>query len=192
MPLDPAAENTATIVGIQNLKQIAGHDSWANAQRQTAFTSHSDRTDKFAELAHQNAVSNQQLATQAALDHQVEIRAINKMFLGALANKVITMDADEAVSQSQLFKGNANSDLLSLLSQNAAGQIAGKIAMTTPPTTAADTGFSQLLAMQNTLNQQNYSNNTTNSSLGALMTAMAAIISKNVVNTPPMGSGDAK
>jgi hypothetical protein len=188
MALDPTIE----VLGHSNLKQIAENGAWANAQKQTAMVSHTGRNDQFAELAYHNAIANQQLATQSALDHQNEVRSINKMFLGALANKFINMDSEQAVSESQLFKGNANSDLLSLLSQNAAGQIAGKIAMTTPPTTAADTGFSQLLAMQNTLNQQNYSNNTTNSSLGALMTAMAAIISKNVVNTPPMGSGDAK
>jgi hypothetical protein len=192
MPLDPSAENIATIIGIDNLKQIAGHDAWANAQRQTSQFGHADRTDKFAEVAYQNAITAQQLQTQSAHDHQVEVRAINKMFLGALANKFINQDVEQAIADSQVMKGNANSDMLSLLSQAAAGQISGKIAMTTPPTTAADTGFSTLLAMQNTLNQQNYSNNTTNSSLAALMSAMAAIVSKNVVNAPPMGSGDAK
>ncbi len=175
MPLDPAAENTATIVGIQNLKQIAGHDSWANAQRQTSMTSHSDRTDKFAEIAYQNAISNQQLATQAALDHQVEIRSINKMVLGVLANKLINVDAEEAISSSQLFKGNANSDILSLLTQISSGQVSLKAAVSSPPTTAADTGFASLLAMNNTLNQQNYSNNAANSSLAAIMTALSAI-----------------
>lgn len=192
MPLDPSAENIATVVGIQNLKQIAGHDSWANAQRQTAQFSHADRTDKFAEVAYQNLLMAQQLQTQSAHDHQVEVRAINKMFLGALANKFINQDVEQAIADSQVMKGNANSDILSVLAQAASGQVTAKIAQSTPPTSATDTGFASLLAMTNTLNQQNYSNNTTNSSLAALMSAMAAIISKNVVNMPPMGSGDAK
>lgn len=175
MPLDPAADNTATVIGIENLKSIAGHSAYTNSQRQTAALGHASRSDQYAELAHQNAIANQQLATQAALDHQVEVRAINKMVLGVMANKLLNMDSEEAVSSSQLFKGNANSDILSLLNQVAAGQISGKIAMTTPPTSAADTGFASLLAMNNTLNQQNYSNNAVNSSLAAIMTALSAI-----------------
>lgn len=180
-----ALDSTIEVLGHTNLKQIAENGSWSNAQKQNAMVAHTGRNDQFAELAYQNAIANQQLATQSALDHQNEVRAINKMFLGALSNKFINMDAEQAVSESQLFKGNANSDILSLISQVAAGQISGKVAMTTPPTSATDTGVASLLAMTNTLNQQNYSNNTTNSSLAALMTAMAGIMAKNVVNTPP-------
>jgi hypothetical protein len=176
---------TLDTVNNSNLKTVAEMPAWSIAQKQASDISHAARSDKYSELAYQNAISLQNLQNQSALDHTNGVRAISQMYLGALAEKFITLDPGESVSAGQLFKDNANASILSILSQLGGGQIGAKVAQSTPPTSAADTGFSSLLAMQNTLNQQNYSNNTTNSSLAATMTALAGMLTKQLANTPP-------
>jgi hypothetical protein len=176
---------TLDTINNSNLKTVGEMPAWAIAQKQASDISHATRSDKFSELAYQNAVALQNLQNQSALDHTNGVRAISQNYLGALAEKMVTLDPTESTAIGQLFKANGDSSMLSILSQLSGGQIGAKVAQSTPPTSAADTGFSSLLAMQNTLNQQNYSNNTTNSSLAATMTALAGILTKQLVNTPP-------
>ena len=180
-----ATTETLDTVNNTNLKVVAECPSWALAQKQTNDVSHAARNDKYAELAYQNAIAHQNLANQSALDHTNGVRAISQMYLGSLAEKFITLDPKEGASIGQLFKDNANASILSILSQLSGSQVGAKVAQSTPPTSAADTGFSSLLAMQNTLNQQNYSNNTTNSSLASTMTALASVLTKIAYATPP-------
>ena len=183
MPLDPSAENTATIVGIQNLKQIAGHDSWANAQRQTALVAHQSRNDQFAELAYQNAIADQQFARQSAADYANDLRTVSKMYFGSLANKLLNQDLEQSMAEAQVMKGNADSTILSILGQLSGGQISAKVAQSTPYKTP-DNDFLTGLAFANTLNQQNYSNNSTNRDLAAVGAMLAEIVMKNATTYP--------
>lgn len=180
-----STEQTLDTVNNTNLKVIAENPSWAMAQKQNNDISHAARSDKYSELAYQNAIAHQNLQQQTALDHTNSVRSINQMFVAAMAEKLISIDPAEGAAIGQLFKDNANASILSILSQLGGGQIGAKVAQSTPPTSAADTGFSSLLAMQNTLNQQNYSNNTTNSSLASTMTALASVLTKIAHQTPP-------
>ena len=156
---------------------------WSTAQKMTMDVQHSGRNDKYAEVAYQNTIANQQLANQSALDQLNSTRAMNNLIFGALAEKIINLDPQEAVASGELFKGASNASILSVLSQLGGGQIAAKTAMTTPP----ESGVTQLMAQLNALNAQNYSNNSTNSSLAAANAALANILMKNAYNTPPVG-----
>jgi uncharacterized protein YdbL (DUF1318 family) len=157
---------------------------WATAQKMTMDVQHSARNDKYAEIAYQNTIANQQLANQSALDQLNSTRAMNNLIFGALAEKIINLDPTDAVAAGELFKGSSNASILSILSQLGGGQISAKTAMTTPP----ETGVTQLMAQLNALNSQNYQNNTTNSSLAAANAALANILMKNAYNVPPVGT----
>ena len=178
-----STELTLDTINNSNLKTVGEMPAWSMAQKQASDVSHAARSDKFAELAYQNAISLQNVQNQTALDHTNSVRSISQKFLGALAEKMVTLDPAESTSMGQLFKANGDSSILSILSQLSGGQVGAKVAQSTPST--SDTGLPGLMAAMNTLNQQNYSNNTTNSSLAATMTALAGILTKQLVNVPP-------
>ena len=161
-----------------------GMPGWASAQKMTMDVQHSARNDKFAELAYQNSLTQQNIANQSALDHLNSSRAMNNLIFGAIAEKMINLGPQDAVAQDALFQGKANASIMSVLSQLSGGQIGAKTAMTTPP----ETGITQLMAQLNALNTQNYSNNQTNSSLSAANAALANILMKNAYNVPPVGT----
>jgi len=158
--------------------------AWATGQKEVMDIQHSARNDKYSELSFQNAIVNQNLQNQSALDELNNSRALNMAFRGALMERLVKLDPLDAASVGQLQKSSANGDILALMSQLSGSQMGAKIAQSTPPTSAADTGFSNLLAMQNTLNSQNYSNNATNSSLAALNAALSTIVMRNATNGP--------
>jgi len=158
--------------------------SWATGQKEVMDVQHSARNDKYAELAYQNQIVNQNLQNQSALDELNNNRSMNLAFRAGIMERLLKLDPLDAASVAQLQKSTSNGDVLSLLSQLSGGQMSAKIAQSTPPTSAADTGFSSLLAMQNTLNSQNYSNNQTNASLAAAHAALATILMRNVTNGP--------
>jgi hypothetical protein len=169
-----------------------GVPSWATGQKEIMDIQHASRNDKYAELAYQNQIVNQNLQNQSALDELNNNRSMNLAFRAGIMERLLKLDPLDAASVAQLQKSSSNGDVLSLLSQLSGGQMGAKIAQSTPPTSAADTGFSSLLAMQNTLNSQNYSNNQTNASLAAAHAALATILMRNVTNGPtnagPVGS----
>lgn len=181
MPTDQSLDT----INNSSVQIIAGTPAWAMAQKQSNDISHAGRNDKFSEMAYQNAVSHQNISNQSALDHVNSMRAISKMFIAAIGEKIVSLDPSESMAIGQLFKANADSSILSTLSQLSGGQIGTKVAQTTPPTSASDTGFASLLSMVNTLNQQNYSNNMTNSSLASTVTALASVLTKIAESTPP-------
>lgn len=172
-----ATEQTLDTVNNTNLKVVAENPAWALAQKQANDISHAKRVDQLIEIS-----------MQSMIEHKQRLNQISEIYLGRLSDNASSLDPVEAISTSKAFHGEANSTILSLLGQLAAGQLGAKVAQSTPPTSAADTGFSSLLAMQNTLNQQNYSNNTTNASLAATMTALAGILNKMAYNNPPVGT----
>lgn len=131
MALDPTIE----VLGHTNLKAVAEAPSWASAQRQLALVAGSERTDKYSDLAYANAIAHQNLANQSALDYQNDTRLISKMVLGALADKVLNIGSDDAVAQSQLYKGGADASIMSVLGQLSGGSIGNKIQASTVPET---------------------------------------------------------
>jgi hypothetical protein len=172
-----ATEQTLDTINNTNLKVVAETPSWALAQKQNNDISHAKRVDQLIEIS-----------MQGMIEHKQRLNQIAEIYLGRISDNASSLDPVEAISTSKAFSGESNSQISSLLAQLAAGQIGAKTAQSTPPTSATDTGFSSLLAMMNTLNQQNYSNNTTNSSLAATMTALASILNKIAYNSPPVGT----
>jgi len=179
-----STEQTLDSVNNSQVGVNQGVPSFATGQSELNQVQHSSRNDKYAELAYQNSIVNQNLENQSALDELNNNRTLNRAFMAGMMERMLKLDPLDAASVAQLQKSSSNGDLLSLMSQLSGGQMSAKIAQSTPPTSAADTGFSSLLAMQNTLNSQNYSNNSTNTSLAAANAALATILMRNVTNGP--------
>jgi hypothetical protein len=116
-----------------NLKAVAEAPSVASAQLQLEQSVSRGRNDRYAELAYQNAIHNQQLASQSALDHLNNQRKLTEFYLGGLAHKMLAIDAQEAVAQAQLYKGGADASILSILGQINSGGVATKAMALTPP-----------------------------------------------------------
>jgi len=165
-----ATEQTLDTINNANLKTVAEAGAWSIAQKAMSDISHAARCDKIAEIS---------LGNLAA--HQGRMMQLSEMVIGKFGENATSMDPMEAVATSKLLRSESDAALTSILAALSSGQVSAKIAQSTPPTSAADTGFASLLAMNNTLNQQNYSNNTTNSSLAAAMTALAAILTREPV-----------
>jgi len=130
-----ALDSTIETLGHDNLKCVAAAPAWASAQRQLNLMNAAERTDKYSDLAYSNAIAHQNLANQSALDYQNDTRLISKMVLGALADKILNIGSDDAVAQSQLYKGGADASIMSVLGQLSGGSIGNKTAAITPPET---------------------------------------------------------
>jgi len=122
-------------LGYDNLKGVAAGPSWASVQHQINKMAESERSGRYSDLAFSNAIAHQNLANQSALDYQNDTRLISKMVLGALADKILNIGSDDAVAQSQLYKGGADASIMSVLGQLAGGSIGNKTAAITPPET---------------------------------------------------------
>lgn len=179
-----------TLDSTNNINIATNHNmaGWSTAQKMTMDVQHSARNDKKAEIEYSNAINQQNLSNHSALDELNNQRTFNRIIMGSIANKLINVDAEEAVAADALFQGKANASVLSLLSQLGAGQIGGKIAMTTPP----ESGVTQLMAQLNALNAQNHQNQAATAALANSLTsanaAIAAILTKNAYNVPPVGT----
>jgi hypothetical protein len=130
-----ALDSTIETLGHDNLKGVAAAPSWAAIQRQLDISAHGSRADRYAELAYSDAVANARLSNQSALDYLNDTRAISKMVLGTLADKILNIGSDDAVAQGQLYKGGADASIMSVLGQLAGGSIGNKTAAITPPET---------------------------------------------------------
>lgn len=161
---------------------------WASAQKMSNDVHHAARMDKKAEIEHSNLINQQNLSNQSALDELNHNRTFNRLIMGAVANKLLNLETDDAVAASQLMKGDANASMLSILSQLSGGSIANKTAAITPP----ETGVTSAMAQLNALNAQNYQNQSASSALANALTAssvaLAGIVNKTMQNTPPVGS----
>ena len=151
MSLDPTIE----VLGHSNLKTVAENSAVQMAFKQSDQVQHGKRSDSYAELSHQNAISNQQLAQQSALDELNNSRNLNRMFMGALAEKLIVNSPTDAVATSAMLKGNSDAGLMSNLSALAAGSLANKGVAISPP----ETGVVGAMAQLNSLNSTQASNN---------------------------------
>jgi hypothetical protein len=165
-----STELTLDTINNTNLKTVGEANAWSLAQKAMNDASHASRLDKIAEISLGNLVG-----------HQGRMMQLSEMVIGKFGENATSMDPLEAISTSKLIRSESDSALTSVLAALSSGQISAKIAQSTPPTSASDTGFAGLLAMNNTLNQQNYSNNTTNSSLAAAMIALSAIMTREPV-----------
>ena len=157
---------------------------WSTAQKMTMDVQHSSRNDKYAELAYQNAVNQQNLSNHSSLDELNANRSMNRLVYGALAEKFINLGTDDAIANSELIKGGANGSILSVLSQLSGGQIGTKTAQSTPP----ESGVTQQMAQLNALNAQNGQNQAASTTLAATLVALAGISAKGMYNVPPVGS----
>jgi hypothetical protein len=181
-----ATEQTLDTVSNVNLKTVMEEPSWAAAQRQVGAAAHLDRNDRLSEVMYSDL-----------LEHRKHINTLATTYLGRICDNASSLDPVEAISMAKAFKGEADSSLPSLLAALGAGQIGGKIAMTTPP----ESGVTQLMAQLNALtNQNSQSSNTiaaqilamgnavnhTNQATNAAMTAIAQILAKMAQTTPPI------
>jgi len=131
-----SVEEVIQTVEIENLKTVAGAS--ANALANT-FTDYSASRGRLAIMA-EGALADQQ-------SHRTAMNHIQQLYLGKLAEKFTEVDPMEAVSTAKVFKGESDSSVLSLLSSLSGGQIAGKIAVTTPPETGVSRGVADLLTV---------------------------------------------
>lgn len=69
---------------------------------------------------------------QHQVNHARRVDALSEAHLGKVLNTFSSIDATEAVATAKLFKGEADSGVMSLLTQLAGGQIGAKVAQSTP------------------------------------------------------------
>jgi hypothetical protein len=184
-----ATEQTLDTVNNVNIKVVGEEPAWAAAQRQVGSAAHLDRMDRMSEVLFSDL-----------LEHRKHINLLTTTYLGRVCDNASSIDPVEAISTAKAFKGESDSSVTSLLAALASGQIASKIANTTPP----ESGVTQLMAQLNALTNQNSQNsnviaaqnfalfnamNQTNQSTNAAMAAIAQVLAKMSQTTPPVTGG---
>lgn len=181
-----ATDQTLDTVGNVNISTVMGQPSWAAAQRQTNNAAHMDRNDRLSEVMFSDL-----------LEHRKHTNLIATTYLGRICDNASSVDPIEAASTAKLFKGESDSSIASLMAALSAGSISQKIAVATPP----ETGLASMLAGLNATTNQNSQNsnaiaaqtlaalnamNQTNQSTNATMTAIAQVLAKLGMTTPPI------
>lgn len=119
--MSAATDQIVETISIENLKTIAGASAAAQAQLSSLIA-------PSIALAVQNAVANQQ-----------QMNSIDRAATGAIVNKLIHMDTEEASAIVKTNTGNdVSSQLQSLLASLSSGQVGSKIAGNTPPVTPTE------------------------------------------------------
>ena len=77
---------------------------------------------------------------QHQVSHQKRLDALAEAHLGKVLNSFASIDPAEAVATSKMFSGEANSNILSLLTQLSGGQIGAKVAQSTPGDLSVEIG----------------------------------------------------
>ena len=131
MALDPTIE----VLGHTNLKAVAEGPAWAAVQSQLDSVHAKSLARSYDNIALGNAVAHQNLSNQSALDYLNDQRMLSKLMLGSLTHKMLVMGTDDAVAESALLKGGADSSLMTILGQLGAGTLAVKNGAITPPET---------------------------------------------------------
>ena len=161
---------------------------WSTSQKMSNDVHHAARMDKKAELEHSNLIAHQNLANQSALDQLNSSRTMDRLVMGAIANKLLNLEPEDAVATGEILKSSANAGLSSLLSQLNAGGLGVKSVAITPP----ETGIANALASYNAVSsqgaQQTAASSALANSLVAATQALAGIYQKGLVNTVPVGT----
>lgn len=179
-----------TLDGSNNTNIATNHNmpGWATSQKMSNDVHHASRMDKKAEVEHSNLIATQQLANQSAVDQLNNTRTMDRLIMGALANKLLNLEPEDAVATGEILKGSANASLSSLLSQLNAGGLGIKSLAISPP----ETGVANALASYNAVSshgaQQTAASSALANSLVAATQALAGIYQKGLVNTPPVGT----
>lgn len=187
-----ATEQTLDTINNSNLKTVAEAGAWSIAQKSMNDVIHAKRVDSIAEVALGNLVA-----------HQGRMLQLSEMVVGKFGENATSVDPIEAVATSKLLRSESDAAITSILSALNAGALGNKTVAITPP----ETGVANAMAILNSIYQQNAQNgnsqsaqalaafnsmNQTNQSTNAAMLAIAQVLAKVAVSTPPETAGSGK